>query len=445
MHPIELVQVDRASEVPLYVQIAERIGQAIANGDLGPGERLPPGRELARAAGTTPVTVNQAYRRLRERGLVVSRVGSGTYVAGRSAPVCGPEAVPDLIHLDRREPPPALFPTEVLRGVMDRILDEEGGEAFAYGNPGGYGPLREALLSQLIEEGFATADRDLVVFSGAQQALSLLLRSQVQRGDWVLVERPTYPGLLRLLEHAGARVETVDLGAEGPDPDEVGHLLDLRPVRLFYTMPLYHNPTGVCWSSERQRRIARLCEAKGVVLVEDDALGALDFGCGRPRPISVTAPSCRQVVHVRSFSLLLMPGFRLGFCLAPRDLANTLKRAKEQADLLSSGFFQRVLCRFLSEGHFKRHLAVIEPYYRDLFAHALRTARETIEPLGFGVGPAVGARASGAVCRSGSRRAPSTMPASAPASPSAPAPNTPPTRPWWIISPSTSGAFRRGS
>jgi DNA-binding transcriptional MocR family regulator len=341
-------------------------------------------------AGTTPVTVSQAYRRLREKGLVVSRVGSGTYVAGLNPPAKEPEAVPDFIHLDRREPPPALFPTEVIRQIMDRILDEEGGEAFAYGDPGGYAPLHEVLLGQLIDEGFATRDRDLVVFSGAQQALSLLLRSHVQRGDWVLVERPTYPGMLRLLEQAGARVEVVDTGPGGPDPEQIEHLLRARPVRLFYTMPVYHNPTGICWSVDRQRRIAELCEQRGVVLVEDDALGALDFGAGRQRPVSVNAPACRNVVHIRSFSLVLMPGFRLGFCLAPRELATTLKRAKEQADLLSSGFFQRVLCRFISEGHLKRHLAVIEPYYRDLFDQATRLAGTVLAPLGFAVETALG-------------------------------------------------------
>ena len=372
------------------MQIAERIGRAIANGAMAAGERLPASRELAREADTTPTTVNQAYRRLREKGLVVSRVGSGTYVSGMKAPARGSEPIPDFIHLDRREPPPSLFPTEVIRGIMDRILDEEGGEAFAYGEPGGYGPLREVLLAQLVDEGFATTNRDLVVFSGAQQALSLLLRSHVQRGDWVLVERPTYPGLLRLLERAGARVEVVDIGPDGPDPDHIAHLLSVRPIRLFYTMPVYHNPTGVCWSPDRQRRVAQLCEEKGVVLVEDDALSALDFGAGRQRPISVNAPACGHVVHIRSFSLVLMPGFRLGFCLAPRDLANTLKRAKEQADLLSSGFFQRVLCRFISEGHLKRHLAVIEPYYRDLFTQAVTATKAILEPVGFAPCPAAG-------------------------------------------------------
>jgi DNA-binding transcriptional MocR family regulator len=345
---------------------------------------------LAQAAGTTPVTVSQAYRRLREKGLVVSRVGSGTYVAGLGTPASQAEPIPDFIHLDRREPPPILFPTDVIRQIMDRILDEEGGEAFAYGDPGGYAPLRDVLISQLVDEGFAVNGRDLVVFSGAQQALSLLLRSQVQRGDWVLVERPTYPGMLRLLERAGAQVEVIETGPDGPDPERLEHILRLRPIRLFYSMPIYHNPTGICWSPERQRQIAELCETRGVLLVEDDALGALDFGSGRQRPISVNAPACRNVVHIRSFSLVLMPGFRLGFCLAPRDLANTLKRAKEQADLLSSGFFQRVLCRFISEGHLKRHLAVIEPYYRDLFEQAVTQARDSLAPLGFGVAPAVG-------------------------------------------------------
>jgi DNA-binding transcriptional MocR family regulator len=266
---------------------------------------------------------------------------------------------------------------------MDRILDEEGGEAFAYGDAAGDSALKDALTGQLVDAGFGTSERDVVVFSGAQQALSLLLRAWLQRGDWVLVERPTYPGMLSMLQQAGARVEAVDVGPEGPDPERVAHLLTVRPIRLMYAMPVYHNPTGICWSTECKRRVAKLCAERGVLLVEDDALSGMDFGHGRPRSLAACVPACRSVFYIRSFSMILMPGFRLGFCLAPRELANTLKRAKEQSDLLTSGFFQRVLCRFISEGHMRRHLGLIEPYYRDLFARATATAAEQLGQAGF--------------------------------------------------------------
>jgi DNA-binding transcriptional MocR family regulator len=379
----DLYHFDRTLAVPVYVQLADGIERAIRSGLVPPGAKLPSARTLAREQGTTPVTVNQAFRRLRSRGLVVSRGGSGTYVSGSVSAPAAPAAPGSFLHLDRREPPASLFPADVVRQIMDRILDEEGGEAFAYGEEGGDRALKDVLTAELVDAGFGTSERDVVVFSGAQQALSLLLRAWLQRGDWVLVERPTYPGMLRLLQEAGARVEAVDIGPAGPDPARVAHLLSVRPIRLFYAMPVYHNPTGICWSAECKRRVAELCAERGVLLVEDDALSGVDFGQGRPRALAACVPACRGIFYIRSFSMILMPGFRLGFCLAPRDLANTLKRAKEQSDLLTSGFFQRVLCRFISEGHMRRHLSLIEPYYRGLFARATAAAAEQLGEAGF--------------------------------------------------------------
>lgn len=386
----DIYHFDRTLGVPVYVQLADGIERAIRSGVVKPGAKLPSARVLARTHGTTPVTVNQAFRRLRSRGMVVSRAGSGTYVSGSvSAPV-SPVGAGSFLHLDRREPPASLFPADVVRQIMDRILDEEGGEAFAYGDAGGDGALKDVLTGELVDAGFGTAERDVVVFSGAQQALSLLLRAWLQPGDGVLVERPTYPGMLRLLQQAGARVEAVDVGPEGPDPERVAQVLSVRPVRLMYAMPVYHNPTGICWSLACKRRVAELCAERGVLLVEDDALSGVDFGQGRPRALAACVPAFHGVFYVRSFSMILMPGFRLGFCLAPRDLANALKRAKEQSDLLTSGFFQRVLCRFISEGHMRRHLTLIEPYYRDLFARATTAAGEHLGAAGFRLTPGSG-------------------------------------------------------
>ena len=119
---------DRSLPMPLYVQLADSLERRIRAGALAPGTKLPSARELGRELGTTPVTVNQAFRRLRSRGLVVSRVGSGTYVSGSSPALVAAASPGVFLHLDRREPPAALFPTDVVRQIMDRILDEEGGE-----------------------------------------------------------------------------------------------------------------------------------------------------------------------------------------------------------------------------------------------------------------------------------------------------------------------------
>ena len=218
----------------------------------------------------------------------------------------------------------------------------------------------------------------------------MVLRALISRGDWVLVERPTYPGMLRLLARSGAQVETMDVMPDGPDVARLERLLATRPIRLFYTMPVYQNPTGVCYSIEAKEAISELCARHGVVVLEDDSLSDLDYGRGRWRPIRACAADGRHCVYLKSFSQLLMPGFRLGFCLAPTPLANALREAKQQTDLLTSGFFQRVLHLFLRHGYLDAHVPSLERHYQPLFSQALRAVTDGLCPLGFQLAPSSG-------------------------------------------------------
>jgi DNA-binding transcriptional MocR family regulator len=381
---IALPQLDRTHSEPLYLQLAAGFRELIVSGKLSPGERLPPARELARDLGITPITATHAYQHLKQQGLVDSKVGSGTFVCARpGTPPPAPATHPAFINLDKREPDPGLFPSASIRRIMDSILDQEGGDAFSYSDADGYEPLKQEISRRLELGGFETTNRDVVIFSGAQQALNLILRCQIQRGDWVLVERPTYPGIIRLLQHCGARIECIDLGPEGPDPDQLARILKQRPIRLFYTMPVYHNPTGQCWSERNKREIARHCATHNVLLLEDDSLSDLNFGNGLWKPLCACEPSASSTVYIKSFSLILMPGFRLGFCLAPRTLSNSLHTLKEQADLLTSGFFQRVLYRFMVQGNLKQHLQQLEHSCSRQFNTARQDLQELLEPAGF--------------------------------------------------------------
>ena len=341
------ITLDASRGIPLYQQIADALRRAVIDGMLRPGDRLPPTRELARRLGVNTVTTARAYRELARRGWVSSTVGRGTFVCRQSrGKGCTSFAgeVGDL------------FPMEVLRGIINEVIDEDGAGAFAYDDAGGYEPLRASLSKLLVSSGFDLLDHELVVFSGAQQGLSILVKVLVRPGDWVLVERPTYPGILRLLAHTGARIEAVDLSGSGPDSRVLERLFRTRPFRLAYVMPTFQNPTGICYSDSQKRRLAVLCRTHGVALVEDDAFSDLDYGGGRRSPLRGVAEAFGECIYLKSFSHVMLPGFRLGFCLCSPRLAELLRRAKAEADLFSSGFFQRVLTHFINRGHFSEHL-----------------------------------------------------------------------------------------
>ncbi len=371
------LRVDPAADIPLYRQIATGLEQAIRDSRAAAGTRLPPARDLARQLHVNLVTVMTAYRHLVKHGWVESRVGSGTYVCARlddlsrTATPGGP--VPG---------PAPLFPTDVLRRIIDHILDTEGSAAFGYDDPGGYPPLQASIREYLHSAGIEADGSEIVIFSGAQQGLSVIVQALVQRGDWVLVERPTYPGILRLLQRAGAQIAPVDVEPDGLDLKAVRRLLRTRPIRLAYVMPTYQNPTGVCYSDAMKQELAALCAAQSTTLLEDDSLSDLDYGNGRHRPLRAVAPGDAGL-YLKSFSRLLMPGFRLGFCLSPAPVAAMLRKAKEETDLFTSGFFQRVLHLFLRHGYLAEHVARLETAERAHFQACLRSAQAILGPAGF--------------------------------------------------------------
>jgi len=370
------IQIDPADRRPRYRQIAEAVQAQLRDGQARAGLKLPPARLLAARLKVNPGTVVQAYRFLTAEGWVESRVGSGTFVCERLE-----DPAPAKPALEERLP--ELFPTATLKRVISHILNTDCARAFSYDDIAGYPPLLESLRSYLRSAGIEAGEDELVIFSGAQQGLSVIVQALLQRGDWVLVERPTYPGILRLLQRVGAQVEAVDLGADGPDLRACERILRTRPVRLFYTMPVYQNPTGICYSADKKRALLDLCATHGVTLVEDDSLSDLDYGSGRPLPLRAVAGAGHDLLYLKSLSRLLMPGFRLGFCLTPPATAARLRRAKEEADLFTSGFFQRVLHLFLRHGYLAEHVRRLETSERRHFRAALNTAHRVLDPAAF--------------------------------------------------------------
>jgi len=149
-------------------------------------------------------------------------------------------------------------------------------------------------------------------------------------------------------------------------------------------MPVYQNPTGVAYHGVAKRRLLALCREHGVLLLEDDARSDLDYGRGRQASLRAlaTRDEAQQMLYLKSFSHLLLPGFRLGFCLAPERLLPALRQAKAEADLFTSGFFQRVLTQFLEEGALTAWVRELEERERRNFKRALAAARRRLAPLG---------------------------------------------------------------
>ncbi len=347
---------------PLYSRLTQAFVTAIENADLPTGTRLPAERAMAQALGVSRATVTQAYEALRDAGWVQSRQGSGTWVgsasqAGRSVVPAGPRPLSSGTFftrlMDSSPRPPINMSMAALPGA-DEIFAEGnsidlsdllGVPSHGYA-PLGYQPLRQEIARSYVRAEVPTLPEEVLVTTGAQQAISLLAGHYLQRGDTVVVESPTYSGAIDAFSRAGARLIPVPVGNDGIRLDVLAEALASAKPRLVYLMPTFQNPTGAVMSEEARRQVARLADQSQVPFVEDNTLADLSFGSHPPPPLAHYSRG-GTIISVGSMSKLYWAGIRIGWVRGPESLITRLGQHKVAADLGSSMVSQVLACRIL--------------------------------------------------------------------------------------------------
>jgi DNA-binding transcriptional MocR family regulator len=324
---------------PLPVLLSARLRRLIDEGELAPGEPLPPDRALATALAVGRSTVVAAYEELRREGRIVRRQGSGTRVAGTGAGAAAGAArpttgAPVFLHLlEPRDgviplacaapgaPPPELV--EAYAAMLPRLAATSGDIGYY---PAGHPALRQAIADRYAARGIATGPERILVTGGAQQALSLLARALLVPGDRVLAEAPTYPGALEAFRGETAVVHGLPVGLTGLRAAAAQH----RPA-LAYVIPTFHNPTGFVLPLLPRRSLAQTAAAAGVPLIDDEVLSELGFpGEAAPPPLAACAGG---VISVGSLSKVAWGGLRVGWVRAPEPLIARLTRLQVSREL----------------------------------------------------------------------------------------------------------------
>ncbi len=338
MKPIELTErLGRWSSGrgPLHVLLAARLRRLIDEGELPPGEPLPPDRALALALAVGRSTVVAAYDLLRQDGRIARRQGSGTRVAGADPP--GPRqttSAPLFLHL--LEPgddviplacaAPDTPPPEVAQAYARAAtaLASIAGDIGYY--PAGHPALRRAIADRYTGRGIRTGPEQIVVTNGGQQALSLLARALLAPGDRVLVEAPTYPGALEAFREHAAVPFSLPVGLGGLAAAAHG-----QRAAMAYVISTFHNPTGSVLSPLARQALAQDAAAAGVPLIDDEVLSDLAFpGVQVPPPMACYGDG---VISVGSLSKSVWGGQRIGWVRADEPLTSRLARLIAVHDL----------------------------------------------------------------------------------------------------------------
>lgn len=363
------IQLDLSNNTPLYRQIAHALKEQIKQGQLSPETKLPPIRELAEQLGVNNSTVAAAYKELVADGYAYSKVGSGTFVrAASQIPRTGIAVVRQIsvpeqgINFASSTPTPDVFPVQDFKNLINRVLDRDGGLAFAYQESQGYYPLRQSLADYLHSLGISTSPENVHVISGAQQGIDLVAKALVTPEDTVVVESPTYQGAIASFSSRGARIISVPIEDGGPNLELLANLFSKYKPRLFYTMPYYQNPTGYSYSAATLSELLKLLREYDVIAVEDDYLSELSFTGRDNRPLK-TLDKEERVIYIKSFSKILMPGLRMGLLVAPAQYTSALIAAKQHSDISTSGLLQRTFDLYLRDNIWQKSLQHMKKVY----------------------------------------------------------------------------------
>jgi 2-aminoadipate transaminase len=291
---------------------------------------------------------------------------------------------PGMISFAGGLPAPEVFPTEQVLDATRRVLSRHGETALQYGPTEGHGPLRELLVRHMARYGIDVGPENVLITTGAQQALDLVGKAFVNPGDRVAVEDPTYLGAIQAFSMYEARYLTVPTDDDGVRVDELEEALRAAP-KFLYVLPNFQNPSGVTLSLARRRRVVELAAHYGTPIVEDDPYGQLRYeGDHLPPLVKLDADlhGCAHgerafgggVIYLGTLSKTLAPGLRVGWVVAPTVVIGKLATLKQGADLHSSTFAQMVACEAAQGGFLDRHVRVIRRVYaerRDVMLRAL--------------------------------------------------------------------------
>ncbi|QXI28068.1 PLP-dependent aminotransferase family protein [Pseudomonas vanderleydeniana] len=384
---------DRSAGKPVE-QLIQAIKDAILQGRIKPGQRLPSIRKLSGSQGLSYYTVVSAYERLEINGLISASQGRGFFVEAQPARLASMPRLPvdepvdngnlnafwRLFHgsaysmkLGCGWLPPSWRDTQALARVIRRTANFAHSTLIEYGDPLGHLPLRQNLAQHLLNTLGLTLQPDQILTTlGATQGLDLVIRHILEPGDHVLVDDPCNSNLVQLLALRGAVVIGIPRLPEGPDVIALKDVLTRHRIKAFFINSKFHNPTGASLSPQNSFQMLQLAYQHDFTLVEDDVYGDLSNEQGNRL---ATLDGMRKVIYIGSFSKTLSASLRVGYVVAPTGLIAQLADLKLLTSVAVPSFCERFLSAILSDGLYERHLNIVQRKLRtsQATAHACFT------------------------------------------------------------------------
>ena len=382
------IQLSRESTVPLYMQLYQQIKALIASEQLRPGDRIPSSRALAAELNVSRVIVSQCFEYLIMEGYLEGKTGAGTFVA-KVQPEhllqAGSAAESNSPRVKNASPPPEekkpgsritaqpfqigtpsldRFPYHIWQKIGNNVLRDLKQYHLGYEDTLGLWELRKAIAGYLrVARGVTCEAAQVMVVTGSQQGLNLVIQALLQPGEKAWMEDPGYHGARLAFRHAGITACPVPVQTDGLD---INYAIQHYPdARLAYVTPAHQFPTGYTLSSEKKKQLLEWAAENNSWILEDDYDSEYRYE-GMPLPCLQGADHAGRVIYAGTFSKVLFPGLRLAYLVLPSaELVSQFKIIKENTDRQSPAMEQYLLYHFMEGGHFLRHIRKMRLLYAE--------------------------------------------------------------------------------
>ena len=269
---------------------------------------------------------------------------------------------PEIISFAGGLPNPGLFPVREISDAAQKALACKGESALQYATTEGYLPLREFIAQRYqLKQGLEVSPDEILITNGSQQGIDLVAKILLNRGDHVIIERPGYLGAIQAISLYEPEFHGVSMEDDGVDTAELEDVFKDHPIKLFYAVPNFQNPSGISYSRKKRDDVAEILKSTAAIFLEDDPYGELRF-TGAKLPL-IKSQIREQGILMGSFSKITVPGTRLGWVCADKEIMDKLKVAKQAADLHSNFLSQVIIHQYLMDNDLDEHIEKIKNVY----------------------------------------------------------------------------------
>lgn len=360
-----------------YEEIIEYIENEIFDGNFMHKKRLPSVRAISQQFNCSVGTVLKAYDKLEKNHIIYSSPKSGYYVLEDSHNNNSPKN--SIIDFSSGIPDVDTFPYKNFQHCLNKSIELYKETLFSYCDPRGLNSLIQALTKHMHQYQIFTKPDNIIITSSSQQALNILSTMPFpNEKSNVLVEQPTYYGMIKSLELNNVPALGIERGLNGINLDELEKMFKYGNVKFFYTIPRFHNPTGNSYSRQEKEAIVKMAEKYNVYIVEDDIVADLDLDRKNDPMFSYDTSS--KIIYLKSYSKILMPGLRVAALVIPKLLVNTFLDYKKWTDMNSPILSQGALEIYLKSGMFDIHKKEVTKLYSDRMTCLKDTLSTLITP-----------------------------------------------------------------